>query len=165
MSRSTIIQNRTIDTVTVPLTTDGMVLTGTWYQQAVYTGAPGMVPRIATNVVGSAISFPISSASAFYIIGHVNLDHGPYLVTLIPPSDLGPVLTFEYNGLSRWGHLNTFTFLWTGLDRTRTYYVRLTNQATSYYDQSQIVIIDGQPEFPVAHACRCVHTCFACHAN
>ena len=143
---STIINNRTIDTLTVPLTTDGIVLTGTWYEYRGTYGIDGpFVPRLATNIRDSAISFPISSASVFYIIGHVNFDHGPYLVTFTPPSDLGPVQTFEYNGSSRWVGLNTLKFLATGLDRTRTYHVQVTNQANLYYDQSQIVMLDIPP--------------------
>jgi len=110
-------------------------------------GGP-FVPRLATNVAGSAISFPISSASAFYIVGHVNFDHGPYLVTFTPPPDLGSALTYQYNGSSHWVGLNTLKFLATGLDRTRTYQVRLTNEANLYYDQSQIVIIDTPPYAP-----------------
>jgi len=107
-------------------------------------GGP-FVPRLATDVAGSAISFLVASASAFYIVGHVNFDHGPYLVTFTPPSDLGPVLTYEYNGSSHWVGLNTIKFLATGLDRTRAYQVQVTNEANLFYDQSRIVVIDTPP--------------------
>jgi len=142
----TTIQNRTIDTLSVPLTRDGIVLAGTWFEYRLTYGINGpFVPRLATNVAGSSISFPISSASAFYIVGHVNFDHGPYLVDFTPPPDLGPRITYQYNASSRWVGLNTIKFLATGLDRTRTYQVRLVNNANSFYDQSQIVIIDTPP--------------------
>jgi hypothetical protein len=144
--RSTIIQNRTIDTLNVPPTSNDIVLSGPWLQLHMTYGINGpFVPRIATTANGSTISFPITSASAFYIIGHVNFNHGPYSVKLTPPSDLGPPQILYYVGLSRWVGLNTIKYLATGLDRTRTYHVEVINDSDLYYDQSQIVILDTLP--------------------
>jgi hypothetical protein len=143
---STTIHNYNITTTSVPLTDNGIVLSGSWvgYQGSYGIDGP-IVPRIATTVNGSSISFPLTSASAFYIVGHVNFDHGPYHVTFTPPSDIGPPQVVHYNASSRWVGLNTVKYLATGMDRTRTYQVEVTNDSDMFYDQSQIVVFDTPP--------------------
>jgi hypothetical protein len=103
------------------------------------------VPRIGTNVVGSSISFRLTSTTAFYIVGHVNFDHGPYRVIFTPPSDLGPPEVSRYNGSLRWIGLNTVKYLVTDLNRSRTYHVELINDSGLWYDQSQVVFLDTPP--------------------
>src|SRR5258708_34033903 len=91
-------EKRTIEWRSVPLGRDGIVLSGTWFEYRLTYGIGGpFVPRLATNVAGSAISFPISSAKAFYIVGHVNFAHGPYIVDFTPPPELCPRITYQLN--------------------------------------------------------------------
>jgi hypothetical protein len=145
ISCSTTIQNYTITTTTVPLTTNGIVLSGSWLSYVGPYGINGpIVARLATTTNGSSISFPLTSASAFYINGHVNFDHGPYHVTMTPPPDFGSPPVY-YNGSSRWVGLNTVKYLATGMNRTRTYQVEVTNDSGLYYDMSQIVVFDTPP--------------------
>jgi hypothetical protein len=136
------VQNRTIETTTVPLTTPGFVLSGEWISQLAYGTGP-IVPRIRTNVSGGSISFPLTSASAFYIVGSVNLNHGLFDVTMTPSLNVGPQ---QYNGSSSWVGLNTILYLATGLDRSQTYQIEMKNDSPDMaLDLSSIVVLDTPP--------------------
>jgi hypothetical protein len=101
------------------------------------------VPRISTNTQDATVSFPITSASAFYIVGHLDLDHGPYHVTVTPLVDIHPPQTTYYNGSSRWIALDVIKNLTTDLDRAQAYNVDIVIDAPQYFDMSQIVILDS----------------------
>ena len=150
---STTVSSYKIATTSVPPTTDDIILTGLWRIDAGPYGIGGPnVTRLATTTNGSSISFPITSASAFYINGNVNFDHGPYHVTINPLPDFSSSPTY-YNGSSRWVGLNTITFLATGMNKTQTYQVELTNDSDLFYDQSDIVVYQTSP---------CVHFQWSC---
>jgi hypothetical protein len=120
------------------------VLSGTWYSQIAYGADPNPVPRIGTNVSGASISFPLTSASAFYISGSVNVNHGSYAVNMNPPLNITPQ---TYNGYSYWTGLNTMMYLGMGMDRSTTYQIVMTNDAPdlSWMDLSEIVVFDAPP--------------------
>jgi hypothetical protein len=119
------------------------VLSGTWYPQAAYGADPNPVPRIGTNVSGASISFPLTSASAFYISGSVNENHGSYDVKITPSLNIVPQTC---NGFSHWAGLNTIVYLATGMDRSTTYQVVMTNDAPNLWvDLSEIVVFDAPP--------------------
>lgn len=142
------VQNHIIETTIVPLTTDGFVLSpGQWQSQMYFTSDTQHttpVPRIGTNISGASLSFPLTSASAFYIAGSVNANHGLFDVTITPP--LSAVVQ-EYNGLSSWIGLNTTLYLATGLNRSQTYQVVLKNSGPAglWLDTSDIVVYDTPP--------------------
>jgi hypothetical protein len=137
-----VVQNRTIETTTLPLTTPGFVLSGEWISQTAYGSGP-IVPRIRTNVSGGSISFPLTSASAFYIVGSVNSNHGLFDVTMTPSSNVGPQ---QYNGSSSWVGLDTMLYLATGMNRSETYQIEMKNDSPGMaLDLSSIVIFDTPP--------------------
>jgi hypothetical protein len=132
-----------METSTVPLTTNGFVVSDGWVSQTTYGFGPADVPRIGTNTSGASISFPVTSASAFYILGSVNLNHGLYDVTITPSSAPGPQ---QYNGSSHWVGLNTTLYLAMGLNRSQTYQVELRNDSPGlWFDISDIVLFDAPP--------------------
>jgi hypothetical protein len=136
----------------LPLSSDAIVLSGSWVLPGPdYGGLP--VPRIGTAAEGSSISFRLTSTTAFYIVGHVNANHGPYHVIFTPPPDLGPPEVLRYNGSSRWIGLNTIKYMVTGLNRARTYHVELINDSDLWYDQSQVVFLDATP---YVEPCNCI---------
>jgi hypothetical protein len=106
-------------------------------------GTGPIVPRIRTNVSGGSISFPLTSASAFYIVGSVNLNHGLFDVTMTPSLNVGPQ---QYNGSSSWVGLNTILYLATGLNRSQTYQIEMKNDSPDMaLDLSSIVVLDTPP--------------------
>jgi hypothetical protein len=59
-------------------------------EQGCYGPDGPFVPRLVTSTSGASISLPITNASAFYILWHVNHNHGPFHVTLTLPSTMDP---------------------------------------------------------------------------
>jgi hypothetical protein len=103
------------------------------------------VLRIGTNTSGASVSFSVTSASAFYISGSVGSNHGLYDVTINPSLNAAPGQQ-SYNGSSRWAGLNTTLYLATGMDRSQTYQVQLTNNSPGLWvDLSEIVVFDTPP--------------------
>jgi hypothetical protein len=141
---SSTITNHTIDTTAlpIPLATTDITLSGPWESPINVSS-----PRIATRTLGSTLSFHLTSAVAFSIHGYLDLDHGPYHVTLTPPPDLGPPQVFHYNASSHWSTSSpdTIKFLATGLNRSGTYHVEVVNDSEMLYDQTQIIVFDAQP--------------------
>jgi hypothetical protein len=138
------IQSRVITTTTIP-PTDDIVLSGLWFSYNVPYGINGpVIPCLATFSKGASISFSLTHTVAFYINGHVNFDHGPYHVTITPPPEFGSAESHN-NGSSQWVGLNMVKYIVTGLDRTETYQVVVTNDSGLYYDMSQIVVFDAIP--------------------
>ena len=90
--------------------------------------------------MSDSISFPLTSASAFCIFGSVNMNHGLFDVKL---SNAG---SSQYNGSSSSRGLYTMLYLVTGLDRSQTYQVVMTNDSPGQFlDLSSIVIFDAPP--------------------
>jgi hypothetical protein len=141
------VQNRTIAVTTVPLTAPGFSLSDGWTSQPYYgtTGIPA--PRVGTTTQGASISFSLTSASAFYVLGSVNYNHGSFVVTVTPPSDLGAPKVGQYNSSSRWIGLGSLLYLESGMDRSKTYQVQLTNNSPDQWlDVSQVVVFDTPPD-------------------
>jgi hypothetical protein len=59
------------------------------------------------------------------------------------------IVTQQYNGSSHWAGLNTIMYLATGMDRSTTYEVVMTNDAPNlsylWIDLSEIVVFDALP--------------------
>jgi hypothetical protein len=145
---STTVIQRTIETTQVPLTVDNVFLNGYWVYFFPYgdvSNAP--YPRIATSAQGATISFTLTSASAFYIMGGVNCDHGPYTVTMNPSPGSDSQFQAQYNGLSRWIGLDAVKFLATGMNRSKNYEVAVTNGNSSgtWFDMNRVVVLDTPP--------------------
>lgn len=120
--------------------------TGWTSQTSTYAYTQTVVPRIATSTQGSSMSFPLNSASAFYIVGSVNYNHGAFNVTVTPTPNLGSQLNGVYNGSSRWIGLNTMLYLATGLNRTETYQVEMTSVSPGrWLDVTSVVVLDTPP--------------------
>ena len=120
--------------------------TGWTSQTSTYANTQTVVPRIATSKQGSTISFPLTSASAFYIVGSVNYNHGAFDVTVTSTPNIGSQQSGAYNGSSRWIGLDTMLYLATGLNRTQTYQVEMTDVSSGrWLDVSSVVILDTPP--------------------
>jgi len=110
--------------------------------------------HIRANSSGAYISFSLTNASAFYISGSVNENHGSYAVKMNPPLNITPQ---TYNGYSHWTGLNTIMYLGMGMDRSTTYQIVMTNNAPDlsnlstpdlsylWMDLSEIVVFDAAP--------------------
>jgi len=135
------VQSRTIETTTIPLTANGFVASAGWISQIAFGATDD--PRIGTTTLGASISFSLTSASGFYIVGSVNSDHGLFDVTVTPSSGAGPQ---QYNGSSQLVGLNTTLFLATGLDSSQTYQVEMKNDSPGLWlDTSNVVVFDTSP--------------------
>lgn len=142
-------QTRAIPTTNVPITTNGIVLSGPWSKTRNTYGTTNVsYPAIGTGNRGNSISFPLTYASAFYITGSVNWNHGNFIVTVTPPPDFGSQLPTSFSGLSRWVGLDATLYLGTGLNRSQTYQVKVTDDDPSaghHLDMNEIVIFDTPP--------------------
>lgn len=147
-SRQNDSSNPYIQTTSIPITTNGIVLSGSEWATQPYTYANTNTPnpRIGTPHQGDSISFPLTSTSTFYITGSVNYNHGTYTVTVTPPPDFSPQQPNVFNGSSRWIGLNEILYLGTGMNRSETYQVEVTNDTPSlWFDMNAIVIFDTPP--------------------
>ena len=141
------VQNHTIETDSVPVSTDGFELSHGWITQPDnYADTGTSDPRIGTTTRGASISFPLKSASAFSVVGSVNYNHGLFNVTVTSPSSAEPVYQGRYNGSSRWIGLDTTLYLATGLNRSQTYQVEMMNDSPGWLDISRIVVFDTPPQ-------------------
>jgi hypothetical protein len=115
--------------------------TGWTSQTSTYANTQTVVPRIATSTQGSTIS-----ASAFYIVGSVNYNHGAFDVTVTSTPNIGSQQSGAYNGSSRWIGLDTMLYLATGLNRTQTYQIEMTDVSSGrWLDVSSVVVLDTPP--------------------
>jgi hypothetical protein len=113
-----------------------------------YASTSTLVPRIATSEQGASLSFSLTSASAFYLVGSVNYNHGSFNVTVTQSLDVGSgsQQQGDYNGSSRWIGLDTMLYLATGLDRSKKYQVEMTNDSPNrWLDISRVVVLDTPP--------------------
>ncbi|KAI3612890.1 hypothetical protein WG66_005474 [Moniliophthora roreri] len=98
-------------------------------------------PRVDTVTAGSTIHFRATNASAIFVYGSVNHDHGKYSVSLSSSGgDSSPPRTFS--GLSKWMVYDSIIYWATGLDHTQTYTLSFTNlEQGKYFDISKIHVI------------------------
>ena len=148
ISCSTVVQSRTIETTSMPLP-DGFVLSDGWVIFSGTYGAslsPQAVPRLATRTQGATLSFPLTNSSAFYIVGHVNDDHGAFTVNVTPSSSELTPQVGHYNAFSDWIGLYLIKYLSSGMNRSQTYNVEIRNDSPNlYFDMSEIVVFDTLP--------------------
>ncbi|KAG7449415.1 uncharacterized protein BT62DRAFT_917966 [Guyanagaster necrorhizus] len=88
--------------------------------------------RIDTTGKGSKILFSFSSASAVFVYGSTNYDHGAYSVTLSPAAGVS-TSTRTFNSTSKWFAYDALTYWETNLDRDKTYQVTFENLADGKY--------------------------------
>ncbi|KAG7096724.1 hypothetical protein E1B28_004137 [Marasmius oreades] len=101
-------------------------------------------PRVDTNNAGSSIIFHFSSASALRVVGSLNYDHGAYSATLSPPGGVSTT-TRTFNAVSKWFAYDNIIYWESGLDRTQSYTLTLTNlDEGKYLDVHEVVLMDGQ---------------------
>jgi hypothetical protein len=98
------------------------------------------------------MTFTISQASAIFVYSEVNDDHGEFIVTFTPPPELGQPVTAIYDGNAHWLSLDRVLFWAAGMDRDKSYTVKITNIATAgtpYFDFSHVDILDATSVGPV----------------
>ncbi|KAF9256229.1 hypothetical protein L218DRAFT_1007610 [Marasmius fiardii PR-910] len=101
-------------------------------------------PRVDTNAAGSSIIFRFNSASAVMVYGAVYHDHGIYTATLSPSAGASNS-TRTFNATSKWFASDTLIYWESGLDRSQTYVLTLTNEdQNKYLDVSSVLVMDGE---------------------
>ena len=125
---------------------------GTWLYAAAIRRSTVIYPRRHTLTAGDSMTFTISQASAIFVHSEVNDDHGEFIVTFTPPPELGQPVTTIYDGNAHWLSLDRVLFWAAGMDRDKSYTVKITNIATSgtpYFDFSHVDILDATSVGPV----------------
>ena len=92
------------------------------------------------------MSFTVSQASAIFVYSDVNDIHGPFSVTFTPPPELGEPVTTVYDGSAHWLSLDRVLFWAAGMDRDKSYTVKITNIGTAgtpWFDFSHVDILDA----------------------
>ncbi|ESK94464.1 hypothetical protein Moror_8122 [Moniliophthora roreri MCA 2997] len=102
-------------------------------------------PRVDTNNAGSTINFRASGMSAVFITGTVNYDHGLYSINLSPSAGVSSS-TRTFNATSKWFAYDQLIYWESGLDRTQTYTISLTNlEEGKYVDIHEVKWLEGVP--------------------
>lgn len=159
-------QNRTMKPFTQG--TDGSfgILNGNFkYSGSWISDAPGNIgalgntvyPRQSTPQTGASVNFILQNSSAFFMYGLVDVNLGIYSVEVSVPIGLedgslsgenGNSITSIYNATSHWISLDHLIYWASGLDRSATYSVTMTNLGqgdTPWCAFSHVDIIDGSP--------------------
>ncbi|KAF9268182.1 hypothetical protein L218DRAFT_1073523 [Marasmius fiardii PR-910] len=146
------VKDRTIPAVSV--NSDGSSVLNTAYFQTSGGGSFNTYhdtqeyPRADTNSAGSGFIFRFDSASALQVIGSVNNDHGRYSVSLSPPGGVSST-TRTFDAASKWFAYNNTIYWESGLDRTKSYTLTLTNlDDNKYLDINSVRLLDGQGPGP-----------------
>ncbi|KAH9928163.1 uncharacterized protein B0H18DRAFT_1084595 [Fomitopsis serialis] len=105
--------------------------TQNWSALDLYTNQTSGYPCIATNTVGATLSFNLSDSVGFAIYGSDDWQQGLFSVSVISddPGATSSVAkdAIQYSSRSLWSQLDMLKYLATGLDRTATYQVEITN--------------------------------------
>ncbi|KAI0948200.1 hypothetical protein AcW1_009780 [Taiwanofungus camphoratus] len=101
-------------------------------------------PRICSHDPGAVVSFNLNSTTAFAIYGGLDNDQGTYNVSVIPPPPFGPSQSTQFNASSHWMTLDQVKYLATGMDRTETYQVIITNESNNFV-LADVVAYDALP--------------------
>lgn len=102
-------------------------------------------PRRDTYTAGDYMTFTISQASAIFVYSDVSDVKGQFSVTFTPPPELGQPVTTVYDGNAHWLSLDRVLFWAAGMDRDKSYTVKLTNIATvgtPWFDFSHVDVLD-----------------------
>lgn len=99
--------------------------------------------QMTTNIAGESASFTLSQASAFFLYGAVNHDHGMKVATLTPLSDPSKAKTTLLNDLSSALDFKQILYWESDLDRDQNYTVRITQVGGTAFSFSSLDITDG----------------------
>ena len=100
-------------------------------------GTSALVPQqMTTNVPGEAVTFTLNETTAFFLRGAVNHDHGPKTVTITPQNNPSQAKTTTINDFSSILSFETILYWESGLDRSQTYTVQITQLGGSLQSQS-----------------------------
>ncbi|KAI0929294.1 hypothetical protein AcW1_006277 [Taiwanofungus camphoratus] len=111
------------------------------------TGSSGQViyPRLLTAKQGATVTFYLNSTSAFAMYGSVDYNQGIYNVTVTPPPAFMSAQATQYNASSHWMELDQIKCLVTGMNRSLTYRVDVTNESDNFFDFANLVVFDTPP--------------------
>ncbi|KAK1223483.1 hypothetical protein PQX77_013641 [Marasmius sp. AFHP31] len=105
---------------------------------------PLAYPRVDTISGGSAIIVRFNSASAIRVYGAVYHDHGTFIASLSPSAGASSSPR-TFNATSKWFASDVLLYWESGLDRTQSYTLSLTNgEQNKYLDVHSVVLMDGQ---------------------
>ncbi|KAJ8088464.1 hypothetical protein PM082_022537 [Marasmius tenuissimus] len=108
------------------------------------TNDPLAYPRVDTITGGSAIIVRFNSASAIRVYGAVYHDHGTFTAALSPSAGASSSPR-TFNATSKWFASDVLLYWESGLDRTQSYTLSLTNgEQNKYLDVHSVVLMDGQ---------------------
>ncbi|PCH36712.1 hypothetical protein WOLCODRAFT_140558 [Wolfiporia cocos MD-104 SS10] len=149
----TILEQRTINTTIEQFQITGnpfFSANGTgWSPEILYTDQQHSYPCIETNQVGSTVSFNLNESVGFALYGSDDYQQGLFTVNVtIPgqptPSYLPNASTQRYSPKSQWTALNQLKFLATGMNRSETYNVVITNTGSTF-NLASVVAYDAVP--------------------
>ncbi|KZS99883.1 uncharacterized protein LAESUDRAFT_59861 [Laetiporus sulphureus 93-53] len=96
-------------------------------------------PRLNNDVQGSSVTFTLSDANAFAVVGSLAPDHGGFSVSVKTVSGGGSANTTFGNASSHWRVFDQMKYLATGLNSSSTYSVTLTNTQNATFDLTKVV--------------------------
>ncbi|KZT69816.1 hypothetical protein DAEQUDRAFT_726127 [Daedalea quercina L-15889] len=114
-----------------------------WTVSDLYTNQTGGYPCITTSTYGATLRFTLNETVAFFLYGSDDWAQG--LFTVAVTSDvIGATSSvtdnaIQYSPRSTWSQLNVPKYMATGLDRTVTYIVEITNLGANFNLASVLV--------------------------
>ena len=105
-------------------------------------------PRQDTYTAGDYMTFTISQASAIFVYSDVGDIKGQFSVTVTftPPPEVGQPVTTIYDAKAHWFSLDRVLFWAAGMDRDKSYTVKITNIGTGetpWFSFSHLDVLDA----------------------
>ncbi|TCD60917.1 hypothetical protein EIP91_009290 [Steccherinum ochraceum] len=112
-------------------------------------GSTIILPRqMVTNTAGESVSFTLQNATAFFLYGADNLDHGSKTVSVTPSSNPSEARTALINDQSSALDFRQILYWESGLNRDDTYTIEITEVGGTAFSFSSLDILDGGPVPP-----------------
>lgn len=98
---------------------------------------------MVTNTAGESVSFTLQNATAFFLYGADNLDHGSKTVSVTPSSNPSEARTALINDQSSALDFRQILYWESGLNRDDTYTIEITEVGGTAFSFSSLDILDG----------------------
>ena len=112
----------------------------------VIDGSNVAYPRQDTYTAGDYMTFTISQASAIFVYSDVGDIKGQFSVTFTPPPEVGQPVTTIYDANAHWLSFDRVLFWAAGMDRDKSYTVKITNIGTAetpWFEFSHLDVLDA----------------------
>ena len=143
---STVLQSRNISAESLPQAQDSELMS--WSNRVLYTNQSDGYPCVTTNQLYATLTFTLTNSVGFVIYGSDDWQQGLFTVAVTGDSTdaVGSVTSslIQYSPRALWTQLNLPKYLASGLNRTATYSVQITNLGANF-NLASVIAYDAVP--------------------